>query len=253
MQDLGPVIGELGRLAQVQLRDDAGVGYHARIGGEKTGHVFPERHFARAQGPAHQRGGQIGAAAAEGGHGALLGEGAVVVFEAGAADEPWDDRNATGGAQGPQTLARLHIGEHEVREGTAERTVREHDLRGVHVEGIEPRPGEGGREHRRGEALPATDHEIARARGQLFEGDQAGEQALELAEGTVDLGADRGRRAFALARLFEDVPVATAQLLDPFVEPLPLARDGAGGQRQQRVGHPRRGGDHHHAGRLPSL
>ena len=44
VQHLGAVIGQLGRLAQVELRDDARVGHHARIGGEQPGHVLPQRH-----------------------------------------------------------------------------------------------------------------------------------------------------------------------------------------------------------------
>ena len=49
VQHLRAVVGELGRLAQVQLRDDARVGDDPRIGGQQAGDVLPQRHLARAQ------------------------------------------------------------------------------------------------------------------------------------------------------------------------------------------------------------
>ena len=41
MQDLGAVVGDFGRFAMMQLRNQAGVGDEPRIGGQDAGHVLP--------------------------------------------------------------------------------------------------------------------------------------------------------------------------------------------------------------------
>jgi hypothetical protein len=65
VEHLGAVVGQLGRLAGVELRDDPRVGHHPRIGGEQTRHVLPERDPLRAEGAAEQRGGEVGAPPAQ--------------------------------------------------------------------------------------------------------------------------------------------------------------------------------------------
>ena len=72
VQHLGAVVRELRRLAQVQLRDDAGVGHDARVGGEQARDVLPQRHLARRQRAPEQRRRQVGAAASQRRHRALL-------------------------------------------------------------------------------------------------------------------------------------------------------------------------------------
>ena len=65
VQHLGAEVGQLGRLADVQLRDHARVGHDARIGGEQARDVLPERDLLGRQRASEQRGGQIGAAPPE--------------------------------------------------------------------------------------------------------------------------------------------------------------------------------------------
>ena len=65
VQHLGAVVGQLRRLAGVELRDDARVGDHARIGGQQPGTSFQSVTRARAERAGEQGGGEVGPAAAE--------------------------------------------------------------------------------------------------------------------------------------------------------------------------------------------
>ena len=71
MQDLGPEVGELGRLVEADLRDDARARDHARVDRHHAVHVRPDLDLLRAQGRADDRRRPVAAAAAEGGGHAL--------------------------------------------------------------------------------------------------------------------------------------------------------------------------------------
>ena len=199
VQHLGAVVGQLRRLAQVQLRDDARVGDHARIGGQQARDVFPQRHLARAQRPPQQRRGQVGAAASQRRHRALLQRAAPRRLRSGAADEPGNDRNLAGRDQRLQPLARRQVGQRQVGRRAAERAFGEHDLGRVDVDGRRSRRGQRRREHLRRQPLAAADDEVARARGQLLERGQAG-RAGSPARRASGRSPQRPRPSFAAGR-----------------------------------------------------
>ena len=55
----------------MELRNQPCVGHQPRVRGEDAGHVLPQRHDFGAERAPHQRGGEVGAAAAERGHAAI--------------------------------------------------------------------------------------------------------------------------------------------------------------------------------------
>ena len=72
VQHLGPEIRQLRRLLVRQERDGDSIGGDAGVCSQHPVHVLPHLHLIHAQRPAQHRGGQVGAATAEGGDGAAL-------------------------------------------------------------------------------------------------------------------------------------------------------------------------------------
>src|SRR5437660_1475711 len=65
MQNLGPVVSELGCFAHVQSRNESRISHNARVCSEQSWHVLPQYDVARAEHPADHRRGEIRATSAE--------------------------------------------------------------------------------------------------------------------------------------------------------------------------------------------
>ena len=130
---------DFGGLLVVQLRDQPRVGHQPRVGGEDPGHVLPQRHDLGAQRAREQRGGEVGAAAAERGDAAVGGP----------ADEARHDRHPAGGQVRPQHLASGQARRRaKLRTGAAVVAVGDHDLGRVDVDGPAAGAGDGGGQQR---------------------------------------------------------------------------------------------------------
>ena len=220
----------------------------------RPGTSFHSDTVARAQRPAEQRRRQVGAAAAQRGHRALLGHPAAVVLDARAADEAGDDRDLAGRDQRLQLLAHGEIGEREVGRRAAERSLGEHDLRRVDVDRRRADRGHRPREDLGRQPLAAADHEIARPRGQLLERGEARQQRGELVHGAVDLGGDARPRTLRADRGEVNLVVAGAQRGDVAADLAALlARDGARREPEQDVGDARRRRHHDDRRSRPAL
>ena len=55
MQHLRAVVRDLGRLAMMQMRDQACIRHEPWIGGQDAGHIFPENDAANTEAPSEQR------------------------------------------------------------------------------------------------------------------------------------------------------------------------------------------------------
>ena len=75
MQHLGAIVRELRCLANMNAGNEPRVRDDARIGGQHSGDIFPERDRRRADRTPEQRRGEIGSAAAEGDDGATRSSG----------------------------------------------------------------------------------------------------------------------------------------------------------------------------------
>ena len=240
VQHLGAVVGQLRRLAHVQLRDHARVGHHARVGGEQTRHVLPQSHPAGIQRAAKQRGGQIRAAAAQGNERRRL-----PVLLVPSTQKTRHHRHHAARHERPQPIAHGRIGAREVGRGAAKRTVgvnhfqRIHDLC-LHTLGAQHRT-----EDLRAQALATRHHQIAGARGQLAQGNQAAGQHLELGHRLVDHLGQLGLGPLAENQLAQDHAVLLAHGFQRERGLLAIARPRMVGHRQQQVGHACRCRAHH--------
>src|SRR5207247_1328157 len=143
------------RLAHVHLRHDPRVGDDPRVGRQQAGHVLPERHLARAQHARQERGGQVRAAAPEGGD--------LTVRRR--AQEPRDHGHRATRQHGFERFPRAALGEREIGRRASERAVGLHDLHRVHVARRAAGRRERFREQARREPLAPRDETTRRARG----------------------------------------------------------------------------------------
>jgi hypothetical protein len=241
VKHLGPVVGQLRRLAHVELGDHPRVRHHPRIGGQEARDVLPERHPRGPQRPPEQGGRQVGPAPAQGGHRRRM-RGVL----AQAAQEPRHHRDDLLRQQRAEPAARLAVGPVQIGRRPAERAGGHHHLQCVDVLRREARGAQDGGEQPGREPLAARDHQVAGARGQLAQHHQPAGQGLELGHRALDLLLDLGPGLEGGGRGHELV----AQGPDGGLHLGRLAVAGPLGHLQQEVGPPGggRAADHQRSG-----
>jgi len=240
VEHLGPVVGQLGGLAGVKLRNHPGIGHDPRVRGEEPGYVLPERDPAGAERPGEKRGSEVGAAPAEGRY-LAVGR---------AADEAGHDRHHPAREQRRQRALDAAIGAGVVRRRLPEVAVGVDEVQGVHVLCLRPGGLERGRHQPGAEAFAARGQVVGRAGRELAEQPEPLGDLLELLEHVADIaqdvcpaaaGGQEGPRHFGVAR---------AQPRDQRGNGARLAGSGLLGNAEQRVGRPRHRGDDHDRGLL---
>ena len=225
VQHLRAVIRQLRRLAQVQLRDDAGVGDDARVGGEQARDVLPQRHLARRQRAPEQRRRQVGAAAAQRRHRALLAAASLSSSILALPMKPGTTGILPAATSGASLLrAAMSV---SGRFGDAPPNGPSVNTISVASTYVGRRPGrrQPGREHLRRQPFAAADDEVARARRQLLERGQAAQHAASSSnERSISAAAPRRARLAAATASGQDVAVARAQRRDVVAAPRPRRR-----------------------------
>ena len=186
MEHLGAEVGELGGLREADLGHGPRAGDGARVHGEHAVHVGPDLDLLRVEQRAEERGGPVGAAAAEGGGDSLLG----------GADEAGQQGNPPLADQGQDASAQAGLGVGQSRLGAAEGVVRHQDL--TRIDGLRGQAAgrEGGGGDLEREALAHGRDGVERARRELLEevdalveDAQLGEDGLDVTAESVFLGA----------------------------------------------------------------
>ena len=236
VQHLGAEVGDLRGLAVVHLREEARVGHRPGVGGEDPGHVLPEHDARRAERAGEQRRGQVGAAAAEGGDGAVGAGSQEAGHDRG--DAALQERRE----EPPRVLSRGG----EVGGGAAVTAVGRDDLRRVHALGAATGRVQGrGHDRARG-ALPAGDEGVAGPVGEVGEGGHRVRDLAVLAGLRVGGGEKASPRRSRRDERVREVAVAAEERGGGGGGRLGLAGDGAAGAVEEEVGHAGEGGDHDH-------
>jgi hypothetical protein len=229
VQHLRAVVRQLGRLAHVERRDEAGVGDDARVGGEEARHVLPQHHGPRAErGGEHGRR-QVGAAAAER-HRRALGR---------PGDEARHHGHRAAREQRPELGGRALGGARQVGRGRAVPPVGLHHRHGVDVRRVHP-----GRAQRRGQAprgqpLAAGDHQVGDGRRELAERVQPLGDPLQLVELGGHHGPERRLRGHVRRDRVGNLRMSRPERGRGRERARAVARRGRAGEREERVVAPR--------------
>ena len=201
VQYLRSVVRDFRRLAVMQLRDEPGVRHEPGIGGQDSGDILPQRHARRAERAGHERGCQIGSAAAER-RDAAVGR---------MADEA---RYHGDGARIEQRLdpsPRQARRSGNMRRRAAVLSVGDDDFRGLDIRRSPPSPHERRRDNLRRHALTARHQEVAGARREVPEHADRNAQLAEFARGGIDRGQKTASRRPGGNQPSCDVPVAAEE------------------------------------------
>ena len=184
VQHLGAVVRQFGRLARVELGNDPRVRHDARIGGEQPRHILPERYPGGAEPAREQRGGEVGAAAAQRRDLAL----------GGGTDEPRHDRDDAARKQREQRPLDAPVGPGKVRGRLAERAVGVDEVEGVHILCLGAGRIQRGGHQARAQPLATRREIVGRPRGQLAQEPEPLGQRLQLREHVADVRQEVGSR-----------------------------------------------------------
>ena len=225
VQHLGPVVRDLGCLSMMELRNEARVRHHSRIGRENAGDVFPQHHRACAKRSGEQGGREVRSATAERRQAAILG----------AADVAGHQRDGAGGQHGTDQPSRASASVIQLWRGAAVHIVRAYHVEGIHKSGAALEACDGRRQQQRRHPLPARHHGVLHPWVEVAQHRDGRAQVLVLARQRVDLA---GEGAQGRARAEHGVGGANV-----------LAAERQRGLRralEQHVGDAREGRCHHH-------
>jgi hypothetical protein len=240
VKHLGPVVGQLGRLARVELRDDSRVRDYPRVGREQPRHVLPERNPRRAEAAGEERRGQVRAPAAQ--------RGDLAVRRG--ADEPGNHRDDAPRKQRRQHPLDRAVGPGEVRRRLAEGRVGMDDLRGVHVSRVAALCLQHRLHQPRAHPLAPRHQVVHGARRKLAQQPEALGQRLQLFEDVADVGEHVGPQPAGRQQRAGHLGVTGAELRDEGRDGARVAAPGLVGHAEQRVRGARHRGDHHDGGLL---
>ena len=242
VQHLGAVVGELRRLAQVELRDDARVGHHPRIRGQQAGDVLPQRHRRARPAPGRAASPSDRSRRAR----AWPPRAPSVTPPLSSSMRALPMKPGTTGTlpaaiSGCSCLRAAAIGRVEVGRRAAERSLGEHDLRSRRrTPPPIPTAASAAAKICGRQPLAAADHEVARPRGQLLDRGEARQQRGELVHGALDLGGEPRPHPSRRSRRGESCGSGRAARRRRGRSRRLLARDGARREPEQDVGDARR-------------
>ena len=176
VEHLRAVVRHFGGFLVVQLGNEARVRNHSRIGGEDAGNVFPQHHAAGAEHSREQRGGEVRAAAAEGGDAVIRR----------AADEAGHDGNHALLEQRLEDAIGQQRRVPALRGGAAMGIVGTDDVEGIDEQRRAACAGNRRRDDRGGELLASRDQGVARPRRQVPQDAERFAQVPVLLYGRVD-------------------------------------------------------------------
>ena len=177
MQHLGAIVRELRCLTNMNAGNEPRVRDDARIGGQHSGDIFPERDRRRADRTPEQRRGEVGPTAAEGDDGATRPSG----------NEARNHRDDAPPHQREEPAANGARAAREDRSGVAVTSTRVNDTRRVDVCGAKVIRAERRRHQMRRQALAARNDPVRHYGGEIV----CGRDPIREVRQVIELAVDR--------------------------------------------------------------